>query len=73
MTARSDLLDASWGAAKRLAAALRDREAAIKAIKKEAAEVGDYLAMIDVLDIGGTERGLAATKLKEARRVLGDE
>lgn len=71
MTARNDLKEAAWNAANRLSKALSDRELALKEIEKEAAEVADYLAMIDALNESGTERGLAATKLNEARKVLG--
>lgn len=72
MSARDDLRDRAWDAANRLSAGLRAREEAIKVIKDEADEVADYLAMIDALNMGGTERSLAATKLREAREVLGD-
>lgn len=73
MTARTDLKDAAWAAANRLSKALDDREKAIQAVKAESAEVADYLAMIDALGESGQERGLAATKLKEARKVLSNE
>lgn len=73
MTARRDLKDATWDAAGRLGKALSDREEATKAIKTEMAEVADYLAMLDALGESGNERGLAATKLNEARKVLGHE